>query len=468
MPSDDRDRNFENALAGHLRTGSAAGDRLSACVDAETLAAYHEGSLDPLQIAFVKTHVSDCARCQEILASLQVTDEIPFSATEVAQPETVAASSNIRLLPAARKSMPLWRWVAPAGALAAALLVWVAVHDNGPLQLSPPAPRVAARQDQAASTVPESAPTLPPSPIDATQMKKSVVPDALQATNPAPSPKITNLPLSSRSLAKQKDSAPAREKSSATAEEANQFADALPPTAGARTFSPGAVSQTVTIEPAKPETTRNELAQSKLEGKEENGKRDALFLAPTPKPAPPTASARAAGAPAVVPSQSQTVEVTSEAARASGAGVSGGIVQQQQMEGRSRFDDKTQLRLARSVGAITVSAPDGNVSWRIGQAGVIEFSPDAGKTWVVQPSGVITDLLAGSAPSAKVCWLVGSAGTILRTTDGGKHWFKINPPSQEDLRSVFAVDASQATVSLAGGSYQTTDGGSTWNKLPPQ
>jgi len=74
MPSDDRERNFENALAGHLRARHAAGDRLSACVDAETLAAYHEGSLDPLQIAFVKTHVSDCARCQEILASLQATD----------------------------------------------------------------------------------------------------------------------------------------------------------------------------------------------------------------------------------------------------------------------------------------------------------------------------------------------------------------------------------------------------------
>jgi photosystem II stability/assembly factor-like uncharacterized protein len=137
------------------------------------------------------------------------------------------------------------------------------------------------------------------------------------------------------------------------------------------------------------------------------------------------------------------------------------------MAGMSRFDEKTRMRLARSVAAVTVSAPEGNVSWRIGQAGVIEFSSDAGKTWAVQPSGIITDLLAGSAPSAKVCWLVGSAGTILRTTDGGKHWFKINPPAQDDLRSVFAVDASRATVSPASGSYQTTDGGSTWNKLPP-
>jgi photosystem II stability/assembly factor-like uncharacterized protein len=118
--------------------------------------------------------------------------------------------------------------------------------------------------------------------------------------------------------------------------------------------------------------------------------------------------------------------------------------------------------------AVTVSAPGGRVSWRIGPAGVILFSSDAGKTWLVQPSGIITDLLAGSAPSDKVCWIVGRSGTILRTTDKGKHWKKVNAPIQDDLRSVFAVNARQATVSPANATYQTTDGGATWNKLPPE
>src|SRR5260370_1301533 len=105
---------------------------------------------------------------------------------------------------------------------------------------------------------------------------------------------------------------------------------------------------------------------------------------------------------------------------------------------------------------------------RAGQAGVIEFSSDAGKTWTLQPSGVIADLLAGSAPSDKICWIVGRSGTVLRTTDGGKHWRKLRPPAQDDLRSVFAVDARQATVSPNNGAYQTTDGGATWTKLPPE
>jgi len=133
----------------------------------------------------------------------------------------------------------------------------------------------------------------------------------------------------------------------------------------------------------------------------------------------------------------------------------------------SRFK-KSEVRLANSIGEVTISAPGGQVSWRAGQAGIIEFSADAGKSWTVQPSGVISDLLSGSAPSDKVCWIVGRGGTVLRTTDGGAHWQKIRPPSQEDLHYIFAVDARQATVSLASGKYQTTDGGITWKKLPPE
>ena len=152
---------------------------------------------------------------------------------------------------------------------------------------------------------------------------------------------------------------------------------------------------------------------------------------------------------------SQTVEVTS-----------GAVVQQQQMEGMSRFDQKAEVRLAKALAEGTISAPDGRASWRVGQAGVIQFSPDAGKTWTVQPSGVIVDLFAGSAPNDKVCWIVGRAGTVLRTTDAGKHWQKTLAPTQEDLHSVFAVNAHAATVSLANASYQTNDGGATWKKLP--
>jgi photosystem II stability/assembly factor-like uncharacterized protein len=126
------------------------------------------------------------------------------------------------------------------------------------------------------------------------------------------------------------------------------------------------------------------------------------------------------------------------------------------------------MRLANAISEVIISAPGDRVSWRIGPAGLIDFSADAGKTWILQPSGVIADLLAGSAPSEKVCWIVGRAGTILRTTDGGAHWQKVRSPTQDDIRSVAAQDARHATILQADASYQTTDAGATWNKLAPE
>ncbi len=126
MPSDDRERNFEQALASHLLPGSSASGLSGACSDAETLAAYHERSLAPEQMASLKTHVTDCERCQQILAHLEATDEIAITAANTARQPTAAANSSVRVLHGRRPT--LWRWVAPAGALAAALLVWVAVR----------------------------------------------------------------------------------------------------------------------------------------------------------------------------------------------------------------------------------------------------------------------------------------------------------------------------------------------------
>jgi putative zinc finger protein len=74
MPAEDRDRQFENALARHLRAGAGAGD--SACLDAELLAAYHERMLSPEEMNIAKEHLVSCARCQEILAQLEATDTV--------------------------------------------------------------------------------------------------------------------------------------------------------------------------------------------------------------------------------------------------------------------------------------------------------------------------------------------------------------------------------------------------------
>src|SRR5437016_3165618 len=98
MRGEDKDRTLDPLLKSMLR-GSMP-PATPACVDPETLAAWSEGSLSPQQASGVELHLSNCARCQAILATLA---RIP------------------PLEPAA--SVPFWqrwqvRWLIPAGAIA--------------------------------------------------------------------------------------------------------------------------------------------------------------------------------------------------------------------------------------------------------------------------------------------------------------------------------------------------------------
>jgi hypothetical protein len=455
MPSDNRERSFEDALAAHLRAGAKRIPHAE-CSDAETLAAYHEGSLAAEQVASLKTHLTSCERCQQILTALEATDEIAAPAVNVALQPAAAAKPGVHVLPGRKTA--LWQWVAPAGALAAALLVWVAVHENTSSIIPAKAPSAThdARQAETVSPLPPASRTVPPPSGDSTSSTGTS--SDLQQNLPAtPPPKIAGLLRErSQTLSKQKDS-PTAAKKSDVPPDVDLFADSLPNRDDSlhrkesSALSLEAQNQTVMIEPDK----------AKMEDKIVNGRRDA---APSPKP-PPLALERSASAtpvpsaPAPPPARAQVSTQSVE--------VAGEIAQQQEMGGMSRFK-QNEVRLASSLAEVTISAPGGKVSWRVGQAGIIEFSPDAGKSWTVQPSGVISDLLGGSAPSDKVCWIVGRTGTVLRTTDAGMHWQKLHAPSQQDLHSVFAVDVRQATVSSGNAKFQTTDGGLTWKKLPPE
>src|SRR5713226_1729213 len=172
MAPDESDRSFDKALARHMRSAVRAGEaarlpeasasQSGACPDSETLAAYHERSLLPEQLNSLKEHIVGCANCQTVLAHLETTDEISLQAFE--QEEVVAkgaapvpAARNVEAFPASaapsqshraaevatpkrsRRALLLrgarWQWLAPAGALAAGLLVWIALHENQPLPL---------------------------------------------------------------------------------------------------------------------------------------------------------------------------------------------------------------------------------------------------------------------------------------------------------------------------------------------
>ena len=454
MPSDDRERSFENALASHLRARSAATGPSGACSDAETLAAYHERSLAPQQMASVKTHVTDCERCQQILAHLDATDEIAVTAANTARQATAASSSSVRVLHGRRPT--LWRWVAPAGGLAAALLVWVAFREGNSLRIPVRATQVVVKQAEAAKNLPAPSRPLTPPSLDATPKEERASRGTLGKLNAAPPTQTVGAPKPPpRSLLKQKDSSDAGKKSW-VADDSAQMADnslnrEVSPAPEEALQSRAEVAERI-------EAAKADAAKIVVENKAVNARRDAPSPGSRQQPAPTPAPARSAPA-----APSGRAQASSEP-----AAVAGGVTQQQEIAGMSKFSEKAKMRLANSIGAVTISAPGGLVSWRVGQAGIIEFSPDAGKTWTLQSSGVTTDLLGGSAPTDKVCWIVGSSGTIVRTTDAGAHWQKLRAPVQDDIRAVFAVDARRATVSLTKGSYQTTDGGATWNRLAPE
>src|SRR5882724_8690352 len=216
MAPDERDRSFDKALARHLRSTQPARDsatppeipasRGGACPDPETLAAYHERSLFSEQMNFLKEHIVGCGDCQSILAHLEATGGVSLQAAEqqkVSRKESglVMAAGNLETLPATRASRQRqiaagasssrksrralllsgarWQWLAPAGALAAGLLVWIALHENRPLAppalneiqvaknqpLPSPAPS-APRAQQEISQVAKAAPAKPSSKAD--------------------------------------------------------------------------------------------------------------------------------------------------------------------------------------------------------------------------------------------------------------------------------------------------------------
>lgn len=460
MASDDRERSFENALASHLRASSSTGNLHSTCSDAETLAAYHESSLAPEQMASLQAHVADCQRCQQILAHLQATDEIPVAAPDLAQQEKAAANSNVRVLHARKPT--LWRWVAPAGALAAALLVWVVVREDKTMRIQAPAGSADVKQAAAAKNLAAPSPAVASSPsFDGVRKKETASSNALTAldTAPAPPPQTAGAPKgSARALLKQKDSSDAENKAWAAANSAQAGDNVL------NREAPPAAEDTLQSQLAERiDTAKADAAKIEAERKAANARRDALAAGSRQQPAPSPAPTRSPAGSVVPAAPSARTQAPSAA-----AGVSGGVTQQQEIAGMSKFSEKAKMRLANNLPEVTIATPGGLVSWRVGQAGVIDFSSDAGKTWTSQSSDVTTDLLAGSAPTDKVCWVVGSSGTILRTADAGAHWQKLLAPVKEDILTVVALDARRATIFLTNSSYQTTDGGVTWNKLAPE
>jgi hypothetical protein len=138
VPERNHDRSVENVLRRMLPDDVPAQPQ-NACPDAETFAAWHEGSLRAEAAAGMERHVADCTRCRALMAAFIQTT--PFAP---------AVESRRR-----------WHlgWAVPLATAATVAALWIAVPGNPPVPASP---------DRVASTVsvdaspPAASPVTPP------------------------------------------------------------------------------------------------------------------------------------------------------------------------------------------------------------------------------------------------------------------------------------------------------------------
>jgi len=534
MP-EDRDQLFEKALARHLRAESAAS---SLCLDPETLAAYHERTLSPAELASAKSHIVSCARCQQILAELEATPEVDQlqEMTELAPAvaRTAApASSELRagLSPAAVITQPAsrekvaaipskrfasLRWAAPAGAIAAALLVWIGVRDLGMLRKSTPeGAQISAnrRQEPAPSAAEESKTSGLLKEKEAERQKSDASP-ASEANEAAPVPHALPGPPPSLLDEGRESRAAGRiepKDQKLGTRDANAYQARTRNGLGPGPTAPSAQNQ------ANDALGRGD--QSVLGGAAQKAERAASDLdkvdkAKAQKAAPevPGMTADLAKAVAPPPPSSKRLpgRLRGTVTDPSGAAVAGANVQLQADGGRTIASTSTdtagtflfsgvaegnyQLQLERpgfrtdiltglniqagenvmnarlELGAasetVQVAAQAPVVASSNSQAAELRSLPESKSKNSLELLVASPDFRSVASPDGKSVWKFGEAGQILRSTSGGKEWASQVSGVTVKLLSAAAPSAKVCWVAGASGTLlRTADGGEHWQQV---
>jgi len=445
MAPDDREsrsgeERFEKVLARHLRRnapGIAGSGAAAGCPDAETLAAYQERSLSAQEMDTCKQHIAACARCREILTALEATEGIALG---VADEKPVTAGEAPVPGKAVRHKRGLyWAWLAPAGALAAGLLLWVAVHEKRPAFVEGPQPAIVA----------ENRPASPPADRSAVANKKEQG-DLSYVGNAAPAP-----------AARAEEAASADKKQLERAARSDAFrAKAAAPAVV------GSLENRLGQSGVMKDAPASAAAPVRVQATEQEGAKIAANAAPAAPPAEVETFSSVTAEPSTSSVTAERSTTPKQKSKVAGMAAAPPAVLAESVSGE-RKKELLQRADALHASKRIIAAPGGKVQWSVGPGGAILRSADGGKSWVQQASGVSAELLAGSAPSESVCWVVGRQGTILVTTDG-EHWTKIAAPTTADLSGVAARDARSAAVWSETGRprYLTEDAGGTWALAP--
>lgn len=392
-------RNGEDWKSGPPPSGST-------CVDAETLAAWADGTLAPAEARAVEDHLADCARCQTMAATMAE-----------AEAEMDAASAGASA-PARAPWIQRW-WLPVAGAIAATILVVVAVRQNN---LSPDASRSALEQ---------------------TVARTEPVPAPLPVLSPAPPPPNATLP--------EAKSAPA------TTDARPRTSRAPAPTERETTIGP-VPSPVPAPPPPPPAGPPPQAAPPPPQPAPVPVQPPAVVAMP---PAPPAQAPPLPTSQAARPASQLRATISNMPAReelrlmamvefASPAPAGGG-------------GSGSGVGAAGRGGGVSARPESSSTRWRILSANRVVRSTDNGLTWIdVALPDATAEIINGAAPSRMVCWLVGRAGLVYRMIDG-LTFARVSFPERVDLRSIVATDDLTATVTAADGrQFSTRDGGGTW------
>lgn len=346
----------------------------AACIDAETLAAWADGSLSKTEAAAVETHLADCERCTAMVAT--------FARTI---PETPAAES-------------LWtrwqlRWLVPLATAATVAALWVLVPR-------PDSPQITTLgRDTAAEPPAPAARALPP-----------------QENTPLPAP-----PADTKE----------QEKRLATREDSFR---ATPPLGDARQDSPDnagrqqappALNDAITVAP--PSTRETDRAEAKTADAQTERfsptppSPDAALAAPPAAPAA-AGAARARAGTSTLRSAVAIAEIASPDPMFRWRVIGTGQVERS-TTGGARWEPAA---LPESATLTAGSSPSPSVCWLVGRSGSIYVTTD-GLRFMRVPFSERTDFVSIQATDARTATVVTIDGRRMRTDDQGATWIRLTP-----------------------------------------
>jgi hypothetical protein len=343
-------------------------------LDAETLAAWMDDGLDASSTAAAEAHVSNCERCQAMMAA--------FVRTEA--PATVPLAQGTR----APGTSSLWRWwLAPIAATAAAVTIWMVM---------PPQTMEQVGQRDTALTVEQKADRAgaPPAPAERPAPAAEPPPQKL-ADNAA-------TPPASRS----------RESASARAPSAEARQDRLSQDQNQdRNQAAGALADRVAKLEAAPRSADSAFSKPS----------EARTETPAPVALPETVAVAPAAPPALAAPAMQRragpFEVVSPSPAFRWRIDTRGSIERSEDGGRSWFP----IRLGAGETIAAGSSPSRNICWVVGRGGLVLIAVD-GVSFVRLPFPHDVDLAAVTATDGRAATVTAADGRTFTTSDSGRTW----------------------------------------------